>query len=379
MTPVGMILTAIACFGLLVARWAIGRSSTRSAVALRLGHLYALLAVLLTVRLAMAAMSSPLLSVLLMVVAAWLPLAGLRLVEELRRRHAPVAIKLAGLLGAIGFSVVAVTAGFFWSHGAMLALAAYQAAMLAAMIVLLATGRRSIGGAERHSADIVLLALLLAIPLAASDFTALLPDLPVRGGPFAILLLVLATSRLIGGDGHPAQLLGDIGVAAGAGGVAVFAGMASLPRVPPQPDWRVAAAGAATAMLVLLIERLSRLRARQRGLVAALAGSLESDADAMLSAHSLLSSGRLLTDAELSTYPEASLARLLEHRVVNADTSDAEARDAARDLLDAAGATHLLRVSRNPPRLLAIAAGPLAGPALDDELAIAARLLEAAR
>jgi hypothetical protein len=69
---------------------------------------------------------------------------------------------------------------------------------------------------------------------------------------------------------------------------------------------------------------------------------------------------------------------VLAFRVVSASTGDAETRDAARDLLDAFAATHLVRLSRTPPRLLAVAAGSLTAPALDDELALAARLIERA-
>ena len=132
-------------------------------------------------------------------------------------------------------------------------------------------------------------------------------------------------------------------------------------------------------MLLLLIERFADVRWHQPGLITALAGAPDGDRDAIIAAHPLLASGRVIGDDELSHYPAESLANLIEHRVLSADTRGPNARDAARDLLDAASATHLLRISREPPRFLAIAAGGLSGPALDDELAIAARLIEDCR
>ena len=271
---------------------------------------------------------------------------------------------------------MAVTLGFVWSRIALLGLAAFQTVMLAAMIALLAVSRRELATAERRTADTFLMALLLGIPMVATDFTALFPDLTVRGGPFAFLLLVLATSRLVSEEGSPLQLARDLAVAAGAGGLTVALGLAALNTLDANEGAALAFGGAGIAMLLLLIERFADVRGHQPGLVAALAGAPDGDRDAIIAAHPLLASGRILTDAELAQYPAASLSHLTEHRVISADTQDPDARDAGRDLLDAAGATHLLRLSREPPRFLAIAAGGLAGPRLDDELAIAARLIE---
>ena len=376
MAPVGMVMSGIALVAVLVARRGIAGAAERSAVAARLRKLYSLVAALLALRLAMTIVSSAVFAVALMLLASWLPLMALRLVEELRRRHVPTPVKLLALVGGIAFSVVAVTLGFVWSRLALIGLAAFQAVMLAAMIALLARSRQELGAAERRTADTFLMALLPGIPLVATDFTALFPDLAVRGGPFAFLVLVLATSRLVSEQGSPLQLAGDLGVAAGAGGLTVVVARAALPGLEVDSGMALAAGGAGIAMLLLLVERFAEVRWHQPGLVAALAGAPDGDRDAIITAHPLLASGRILADADLARYPAASLSQLVEHRVISADTRDVDDRDAARDLLDAAGATHLLRISREPPRFLAIAAGGLAGPMLDDELAIAARLIE---
>lgn len=376
MALVGILMNGIALVAVMVARRGIAAVAERSAIASRLRKLYALVAMLLALRLAMTVVTHSILAVALMLLASWLPLMALRLVEELRRRHAPTVVKLLALFGGIGFSVVAVTLGFVWTRIALLGLAAFQTVMLAAMIALLAVSRRELATAERRTADTFLMALLLGIPMVATDFTALFPDLAVRGGPFAFLLLVLATSRLVSEEGSPLQLARDLAVAAGAGGLTVALGLAALQTLDANESAALAFGGAGIAMLLLLIERFADVRGHQPGLVAALAGAPDGDRDAIIAAHPLLASGRILTDAELAQYPAASLSHLTEHRVISADTQDVDARDAGRDLLDAAGATHLLRLSREPPRFLAIAAGGLAGPRLDDELAIAARLIE---
>ena len=132
------------------------------------------------------------------------------------------------------------------------------------------------------------------------------------------------------------------------------------------------------AALLLLIERFGVARAQDDDLIAALARATGEDRAAVIGSHPTLASGRILGPRELAGYPAASLARLVGHQVISIETGDPEARDAARDLLDATAATHLVRLSCDPPSFLAITAGGLASAALDDKLTIAARLIEKA-
>lgn len=374
---VAAIITAIALLAVLAARHDVAKMAARSSVAARLRTLYTLVALLLALRLIAPWVSTTPVVIALMGVAAWLPIATLWLVEQLRRRHAPRPIKLLALAGAVGFSVLAVTLGLVWSVAAALALALYQLAMLAVMVALLARDRAVLAPGERRTSDTVLLALLLTIPLAASDFAAVLPGLPVRGGAFAALLLALATARLAAGDGTPGRLLSDIAIAVGAGCIGVGIAFWALDGLPETPAYLIAAGGAATAGLLLIVARADG-GGEATGLITALARAPDDDLDTLIASHPILASGRLLGKAELAGYPDSSIARVLAFRVVSASTGDAETRDAARDLLDAFAATHLVRLSRTPPRLLAVSAGSLTAPALDDELALAARLIERA-
>lgn len=369
-------VTSIALLAVLAARRGLAPIAARSPVAARLRTVYTLLAALLALRLLAGWWAAALPVTALMLVAAWLPMAALRLVEELLRRHAPRPVKLFALGGAVALSVLAVTLGLIWSAAAAWLLALYQLGMLAAMVALLARGRGDLGAGERETADTFLLALLLAIPLAATDFAALLPETPIRGGAFAALLLVLATARLAAGGGSPWRLLADLGVAAGAGGAGLVIARAAEPGLPGAAAILIGAGVAALACLLLIVGRSRLAGGEATGLVAALAHAPVGGADELIAAHPILASGRVLGAAELAAYPAASVERLLAFPVVSASTGDAEARDAARELLDTYAATHLIRLSRAPPRLLAIGAGSLAAPGLDDELALAARLIE---
>jgi hypothetical protein len=368
--------TMIALAAVLIARRGVARVAGRSAIAARLCTLHTLLALLLALRLLATVVAAAPVTAALMLVSSWLPMAGLHLTEELRRRHAPRSVKLATLGGAIVFSVIALSGA--WSKTSYLGLAGYQAAITTVMVFLLWRSRRDIAPAECRTADTFLLALALTIPLAVSDFPAVIPDMPVRGGIFAVLILLLGSARLASGYGTPRQLLGDLVLVAGAGGLTLFAVRISHPAASPEAAAGLAGVGAALAALLLVIERATQLRLRGAGMIAGLARVADGSVEAIIASHPLLSSGRLIGPTELASYPASSLSRLAGYRVISAEIADPQARDMARDLLDAAMATHLLWLSRDPIGFLAISTGGLAAPGLDDELEIAARLLEKA-
>lgn len=379
MSAAMLVITALALAALVVSWNGLRASARRLASAARLRSLYGLLAALLTLRLVVVAVPHPLVVAALMLIAAWLPVATLRLAEELRRRHAPRFVKLTALVGALAFSAVAVTIGLVWNVAAIAALAVWQASVLAAILALLVVSRSDVTSPERRTIDTVLIALLFAVPLVLSDFGAIWPDLPLRGGAFAVLLLVLATSGRANGGGDPAGLLSDALLAFGAGGLVLLAGLTVGP--PPTGAGAIVLSGCGTAIgaLALLLERARGARGTEPGLIAALAATDAGDRAAILSAHPMLAAGRLLGPRELTGYPVRSVEQLAGHRVISAETGDRECRDTAADLLLATAATHLLRLSRDPPEFLAVVCDGLAPHARDDELTVAARLLETTR
>jgi hypothetical protein len=131
--------------------------------------------------------------------------------------------------------------------------------------------------------------------------------------------------------------------------------------------------------LAILIERFTTSQDVGAGIIQALGqtAQVHNRAD-LLSAHPLLSQGKLLDEAALGEYPKDSVTMLLQHQIVTRQTGSGVTRDAAHDLLDRFAASHLMRISLSPPQFLAISAGELAGPSLDDELMVAARLIEVA-
>lgn len=375
MTAIGALLTLIGLLATLVARAGVGAAARGGGVAGYLRRLLTLIGLLLALRLAGLAMASPVLTAATMVVAAWLPLTTLRLAEELVRRHAPRPVKLLAVAGAGGFSLLAVTFGLVWTGPAVIALALFQAVVVLAILVHLLAERTSVSLAERRAADMLALAFALALPLLATDFARLFPDLPFRGGAFAALVFVLACSRLAGEASRPLRLLGDIAIAASAGGLVMLG--ARLTDAPAPLALGFTATAIAAAALVLLVERFADLPTRGAGLLHAVARAGRDEA-AILAAHPLLASGVPITPADLADLPEDLVTALARQPVVTGtgDSGNRTLDGAARELLGRFGASHLLRLSQSPPRFVAISGGALGEARLADELTLVARLLE---
>ena len=378
MTPVAALLTAIGLSAALIARRGISGAARRGGVAQHLRSVFTLTALLLGLRLVgFAWPSSSFVVACVMVAAAWLPLATLRLGEELVRHHAPRPLKLLALGGAIGFSLLAITLGLIWTREAILALAAFQGIVLAGTLVHLLVYRGSVAVSERKAADLLLLAFLIALPLLATDFQRLFPDLPFRGGPFAALVLMLACSRLATGAARPLGLLADIALALAIGGLAAAGGW--LSGLDAGAITLVAALSTAGSALLLLVERFGK---RSRGgddILRAIAGS-EPHAQAILAAHPLLAQAIPIPADQLASLPLGTVERLAAYRVITPGMAGAEdeVAGAASELLARHGATHMVRRSQAPPRFLAVCGGALEEEALTAQLDIVARLLESA-
>lgn len=364
-----LVITALALAAAALALIPLGEARRESAVAARMFALLLGLAGLLAARL-LAWSGSAIAAIPLLLVASWLPLLALRVAEQIVRRHAAPGVKWLVLGGALIFTAVTLIFGAWWTAAVLIALATFQAvAILCAVAHILRADDISPG--EDQLGRVFAAALLLSIPLAASDFQVI-AQLPVRGGAFAALLLVLATSRFVAGTASLTSLTIDLLVMSCAG--AVVAGSAALVLAGANAAQiaQIGAIGAATAAVALIVQRRGEarliLRARPSLTRALAALPEEPDLATILSAHPLLASGRLVEQDTLAAYPQAEIEALLGRRVATRS-----AGDAARDLLDATAATHLLRLSKAPPRFLAVSAGTLAGDDIAAELDLVAR------
>lgn len=356
-----------------------------SPVERRLRALLVGLALLLALRMVNWLAPSPLLAIPVTLVAAWLPLLALRLVEHLLRRHASALLKRVALAGALALAAAALLTGALFPAGLMTALALYQAAMLAWIVGFILRARAAgLAVSETRQADTFALILLLAIPFAISDFRGTLPGLPVRLGGLGVLLFVATAARLAAGSGAPRGVIADLAAVATAGGLVAAGAWLLLPTIAAPDLWRLAALAATTAAAMLIVQRVREVRrsARHRpSLLPTLAALPDGPGlDALLAAHPLTASGRIVEPADLDLYDEVAVAALARHRVVGgAAPLEPTADAAARNLCAEHAATHLVRLSRTPPRFLALNAGALGGGRIEHELDLLARLAEGSR
>lgn len=369
-----LIVTAIALAATLIALAPLNLARRRSAVAARMFALIAGLAALLAARL-LAWSGSAVAAIPLLLVASWLPLLALLVAEQLVRRHAPRWMKLLVLAGGTGFTIVSLIAGAIWPAPVLLALAGFQTVAILCAVGLIVRSRGEVSPAEAQLGGVFAAALLLAIPLTASDFQAIF-TLPVRGGAFAALLLVLATSRFVAGTASLRSLLIDLILLVAAGVILAAGAHAIWPAANVAELAQIGAIGAATAALALLLQRRgeARLILQARPSLVKLVAALPDRPrlDDLLSVHPLLASGRLVEADMLAAYPAEAVDMLAAERV-----STRASGDAARDLLDAYAGTHLVRLARSPLRLLAVSGGGLAGDGLTAELDMVSRVAEA--
>lgn len=352
----------------------------------RLRALYLGLAFLLAVRMLYWADPRPLFAVPVGAAASWLPMLVLRVVEELLRRHAPLPLKGAALGGALAFTAASLATGALFPQILAIGLASFQVALLLWTLAFILRGRRfGLAEPETRLADTFALALLLALPFAVTDFREAFPRLPVRMGGVGVLVLALATSRLIGGGGSPRLLVADLAGLFLCAAAIGFGAALLLPAAVEADLWRLAALALAAPAAMLVVQRLREARLAERlqpSLLASLCRLPDApERDVLVAAHPLTASGTPVEGAALALYDRAAIEALAAERVVTATTPLGEfAAGAARNLLDEHGATHLVRLSRDPPRFLAVAAGQIGGGGPRDlELDMLSRLSENAR
>ena len=199
------------------------------------------------------------------------------------------------------------------------------------------------------------------------------------------LAFLLAVRMLHWAEPRPLFAVGDLaGLFLCAAAIGLGAALL-LPELARDDLWRLAALGLAAPAAMLVVQRLREARLAER-LQPSLLTSLcrlpdNPDRDALIAADPLTASGTPLEGGALALYDPGAIDALAAHRVVTQATPlEAEAAGAARNLLDEHAATHLVRLTRDPPRFIAVAAGQIGGAGPRDiELEILSRLAERAR
>jgi hypothetical protein len=311
---------------------------------------------------------SRVLRTLTFVPATLLPLAALLFTEALLRRHAPLFIKVYVAAGTVVLFVVNLFP--FW--GWHVALLAFMATTFAALVVLLVSRRRqALSPPENRLIDAVLLAMLAAVPLTATDFRIDLGLPWNRMGALGALIFVWTLVRMAARRDQERiawREIADIVLWA-----AILAGvMLAVGREPTVP--RLVHALSLALGFVLLFAlcdllRHLRARARDRSFLRWLAEARTSSADDFLLALKdcpVAEEHVTLRSDDLLGYDVDALVRRLDGQrgvvrmsgmrstAVAAAGEELEVDEQLVDLLETYGMSHLCLVTAEPPLLLLV-------------------------
>jgi hypothetical protein len=340
------------------------RARGASPVDVRLAALFAVLTALVGVRAARWGFEIEALRRLEEALAALVPLFALLLAEGLLRRHAPSLVKRVIVGGAFVFMLAGLlrpagaAPAFAWMLGGWVALG------LASVAALLAARDRSgLARAENAAISALFVGLVLALPLAATDFLAAAGVSPIRAGGLALLLFVFAVARVTAHGGGGVAVLIELFWT----GAAAILALAVFAIVFGQPDTLAALQWLALTFALVLVfrivqylrdQRLARSRASLwRAFAEAPTDSLEAFLDRMLDAPEL-EQARLVEGPALADYDQEALVRLFAGAPVVsiADVKGASggAMEQLGVLFDEREATHAILLSKAPLRLLLV-------------------------
>ena len=368
--------------------WHLRRSESASLQQRRARLLLAALAALLLVRgFFWLLPPDPRLFKLTFVPATLVPLGAALFVEGLLRRHLPLALKVLATGGSALFLVLDLAGVLRRGSDWVLAFAAYEVVLLAALgWLVLRRDRAGLSPAENRFVERLWVALLFAIPLAATDFRHALGWPPARLGALGALIFAYALVRGGSRAERRGTLLREV-LRLAARAAVLAAALAAVLGFDAGRAWHLAAAACGFVLLAALWQRLADVRAEveQGSFLAWWGGADVSSLDrfvAALESCPVAESCLLVAGPALEGYDEPALAARLRAAPVasltalqespRADAGDHRfAEEQLADLLARHGMEHACLVRARPLALLLVGHAPLGGsPATELEIAL---------
>ncbi len=320
-------------------------------------------------------------SAVVIIAAAWIPLAVLILTEGLLRRHAPWLAKVYVLGGAALFTLWAVLP-IAPEAVRVIALLMFQVGglIICGALVLL-RDRDSLSTSENRTVERLGLSLILLVPFAVVDFLTVKMGVPVRASPVAVLFLCWLGIGLGGTDArHRASVLGF-------GAVVVAAIAASgFVAVAWSMTWDEAMVAGTVIMAAMLAgsvlneARHVRAERQSHSLMQNLA---HAEGDALtflrgLQRHPMVEGAAVIEAEALADLDAAVLADIFAQTPVLRRSDlrpEGLQRDYATHLFKRYDASHILWISADPLRLVAVSMPSVAASSATElELAAAQRM-----
>lgn len=383
------IVNLSAAIGIATAMIALSRRDPRGPLTRRLMFVLGLAALLFLLRGIAWSSGSAWLDRLALLPAASVPLGALVLTEGILRRHAPRAIKLTALAGAIVLGVLGVFGPPELDDIYSIALSSFQLLGFATCAWLLVRRDRTmLSASENRGIGRLAVGALMVMPFIVTDFQLLFPNIPVRLGALGALLVV--TAVVIAGGGAQTQrqeiMLSVVRLASAALlGAAAACITGDVDTAQIMRFCAVAISGVLTIALMTDTLRAS-FEAREPGVLNAVAASgAQNRAEllAELARHPMFESAERVSEDQLAAYDPSVLRGFLATRRVlrraeqpwGLAASD-PAVERMMSLMTARGASHVIILSHDPIDLIVIAVPVIfADPTTETALSLVRRLL----
>lgn len=383
------VVNLCAAIGLAVAMIALHRRDPRGPLTRRLLFVLALAAVLFVSRGIAWWSGNDQLDRLSMLPAATVPLGALIVTEGMLRRHAPRALKIAAVTGAILLGLLGAFGPEQADRPYSIVLSALQLSGFAVCAWLLARrDRATLDASENRGIVRLALGALLVMPFIVTDFQVLVPNIPVRLGALGALLVV--TAVIIAGGGVETRRQ-QIALTALRLTSAALLGVATAfisVEVDAAQIMRFSAVAICGVLTIGLMTDTLRafFEAREPGVlnsVAASAAQSRAQLLAELARHPIFESAQRLSGDDLAAYDPLLLRDFLGPRRVlrRADAPwELSPTDPAVErmlsLMAAKHATHVIVLSHDPIDLIVLAVPVIfADPATETALGLVRRLL----
>jgi hypothetical protein len=383
------IVNLCGAIGVSVAMIALYRRDPRSPLTRRLLVMLGVVAVLFFTRGVAWWTESGWLDRLSLIPASLVPLGALIVTEGILRRHAPGAVKMIAVAGAILLGSGGAFGLERYSTPYSIVLSLFQLAGFATCAWLLATRDRStLLASENRSIGRLAVGALIVIPFIVTDFQALAPDIPVRLGALGALLVV--TAVLIAGGSTETRRQGILMTALRLSSSALLGAAAACvsPDVDAAQIVRFSAIAISGVLTIGLMTDTLRafFESQVPGVLNSIAASSAQTRDqliAELARHPMFESARRFREDELLGYDPPLLREFLSTRRVLRRpeapwglVATDPAVERLMSLMKANNATHVIILSHDPVDLLVLAVPVIsADPATETALALVRRLL----
>ena len=374
-----VLVNLFGAFGTLVVAHDMRRSDPHGPVTGRALFALRLVAALFLVRCLAWLTGSALVAGVVGMLAAATPLAALLVAEGLLRRHAPRAVKLAILAGGLAVALVWIVPGIPEAVRSSVELVVVAGGFAAVGVLLWRRDQQSLTDGENTVIRRVVVAMALLVPLIATDFRSLWPDLPLRFGAVgALLVLFFAFGP---GRGTNSERVVSLLIFLAIAGVFAFGTLTTGHAADAAQAIRATAVGLSGLLCAALFsEALGARSERAKAADPLLAAQTGDQFVAALKQHRLIGGARVLEENEIAPLRHPAFDALVAAMPV-VKRADApwgrprqdDAVERVSSLFMTYEATHVMRLSREPLRLAVFALPQIAADARSESEIMAAQ------